>query len=591
MGVVLASLVLVFFHTQVMRNPAYALQSDRNRLRPLTLTAPRGTILDRNGRILADNVPGYALSLLPAPADSIRSTLERLAPYLELEPEEIERLLVRRRRDPQQQLVVSTDLPFERIAAVEERRPLFPEVLIQMRPKRNYPAGSAVAHVIGYVGEISEAELADSLYAVYRAGNIVGKTGAERQYESTLAGKAGVRYVEVDALGRIVGTYGGYDDIAPVPGDPLNLTIDLDLQEWIARIIPDTARGAIAALNPQTGEVLALYSAPSFDPNDLVGKVPAERWSALRNDPARRLLDRSIQGMYPPGSTWKLATAAIGLELGIVDPSSTLPLACRGGMRYGNRYFRCHDSRGHGSVDLAEAILNSCNVYFYQLGLKIGLERLLEEGVRLGFNGRTGVDLPAEHAGTFPDGLEWYQRRFGWIPTEAEVLSLAIGQGANDQTPLKMAQFFGALATDGRMPLPRITAGARAGSEGMDLHVSPKNLEWLREGLRGVTRQGGTAGASALEHWDWMGKTGTSQNPHGKDHGWFVGIAGPRGEPPEIVVAALIEGGEHGSDVAQLAAKAADYYLRKLHGMPIDSVQTLREHWLRGRPAPWARWE
>lgn len=425
MGVILASLVLVFFHTQVMRNPAYAMQSDRNRLRPLTLPAPRGTITDRNGRILADNVPGYALSLLPAPADSIRSTLERLAPYLDLEPAEIERLLVRRQRDPQQQLVVSTDLSFERISAVEERRPLFPEVLIQMRPKRNYPAGSAAAHLIGYVGEISEAELEDSLYAVYRPGNIVGKTGAERQYESTLAGQAGVRYVEVDALGRIVGSYAAYDEIAPVPGDPLHLTIDLDLQEWIAGIVPDTARGSMVALNPHTGEVLALYSAPSFDPNDLVGKVQAERWSALRNDPARRLLDRSTQGMYPPGSTWKLATAAIGLELGVVDPSSTLPLACRGGMRYGNRYFRCHDSRGHGSLNLAEAIRNSCNVYFYQLGLKIGLERLLDEGVRLGFNGRTGVDLPAERAGTFPDGVEWYQRRFGWIPTEAEVLSLA----------------------------------------------------------------------------------------------------------------------------------------------------------------------
>ncbi|MFO7892984.1 MAG: penicillin-binding protein 2 [Longimicrobiales bacterium] len=587
---VLGALIFTFFHTQVRRNPAYAMQSDRNRLRPLTLLAPRGTVLDRDGRLMADNVPGYALSLLPAPRDSIRSTLDRLSPYLALDDGKIERLMERQLRHPQQQLVVSADLSFDRISAIEERRPMFPEVLIEMRPKRNYAAGPAAAHLLGYVGEINEVELVDSRFADYRSGQIIGKTGVERQYESRLAGEPGVRYVEVDALGRIVGEFPGHEEVPPVPGDSLQLTVDLDLQQWIARILPDTVRGAVVALEPGTGEVLALYSVPSFDPNDLVGSVPAERWEALRQDTAKRLLNRAIAGLYPPGSTWKLATSGIALELGIVDAESTLPLACRGGMQVGNRYFRCWDPAGHGHLDMADAIKHSCDVYFYQLGLQIGLARLLQEGTALGFNQPTHVDLPSERAGHFPPDTDWYVRRFGWSPTDSEVLSLAIGQGANDQTAIKMAQFFAALVGDGRMPPPRVVRGGPApdSSEWMDLGWSDETLEWMREGLRRVTEQGGTAAGSALEHWQWGGKTGTSQNPHGEDHGWFVGVAGPPGEAAEIVVAAIVEEGEHGSDVAQVAAKVADYYLRRQHGIPVDTIQTLREHWENGVWAPWA---
>ncbi|MFW5947113.1 MAG: penicillin-binding protein 2 [Gemmatimonadota bacterium] len=588
----LGALVFVFFHTQVRRNPAYAMQSDRNRLRPLTLLAPRGTLVDRDGRLIADNVPGYALSLLPAPRDSIRSTLERLAPYLDLGDAAMERLMARQRRNPEQQLVVTTDLSFDRLSAIEERRPRFPEVLIEMRPKRNYAGGAATAHLVGYVGEINEVELEDTVFADYRAGQIVGKTGVERQYESRLAGEPGVRYVEVDALGRIVGEFQGESEVAPVPGDSVQLSIDLELQRWIRRIVPDTLRGAVVALEPSTGDVLALYSAPAFDPNDLVGSVPAGRWAALRQDTANRLLNRAIAGLYPPGSTWKLATAGIALELGILDPESTLPMACRGGMQYGSRYFRCWEPDGHGHLDLADAIKHSCDVYFYQVGLQIGLERLLEEGTRLGFGRATGVDLPSERAGHIPPDLDWYRRRFGAAPTESEVLSLAIGQGANDQTALKMAQFFAAIVGDGRMPPPRVVRGAaQPDSMWWDLGFSPETLSWLREGLYRVTEQDGTAAGSALEHWRWGGKTGTSQNPHGEDHGWFVGVAGPPGGPVEIVVAAIIEEGEHGSDVAQIAAKVADHYLRRQHGIPIDTIQTLREHWLNGVPAPWAEWD
>lgn len=586
----LGALAFVFFQTQVLRNPAYAMQSDRNRLRALLLPAPRGEILDREGRILADNVPGYALSLLPAPEDSIRSTLERLAPYLDLSGPEIASMLVRRARHPQRPLVVSTDLRFDLISAIEERRPLFPEVLIEMQPRRNYPAGRAAAHLVGYVGEISDRQLEDTAFAGYRGGAIVGQAGVERQYEKLLSGKPGVRYVEVDALGRIVRTHRGPREVPPLPGEPIRLNVDLELQRWIARTVPATARGAVAALEPETGAVLALYSSPAFDPNEFVGQVSHERWQQLRQDTAHALLNRSIAGAYPPASTWKLASAAIALELDIIDPEGTLPLACRGGMQYGNRYFRCWERNGHGYTTLPEAIAVSCDVYFYQLGLQIGLERLLAEGTRLGFAERTGVDLPAERPGNFPAEPDWYRRRFGWSPTEAEVLNLAIGQGPNDQTVLKMAQFYAALATDGAAEAPRVGVGVAPSGKPLDLGLSESSLEWLRAGLRGVTGPGGTAHGSSLEHWDWIGKTGTAENPHGEDHGWFVGIGGTRNGDPEIVVAAIMEAGEHGSDVAQVAAKVADYYLRRAHEMPIDTIQTLREHWLAGHPARWAVW-
>ncbi|HUG41450.1 MAG TPA: penicillin-binding protein 2 [Longimicrobiales bacterium] len=588
--VLLGCLSLAFFQTQVLRNPAYAMQSDRNRLRPLTVPAPRGTIVDRAGRIVADNVPGYALSLLPAPGDSVRRTLVRLAPYLGLTEGGIAALMARRQRHPEQPLVVSTDLPFDQIAAIEERRPLFTQVLIEMQPKRNYPAGVAAAHLVGYVGEISEEELEADAFEGYRAGTLVGKAGVERQYERVLAGRAGVRYVEVDALGRIVGVHRQARLHPATPGAPMRLNIDVELQEWIARVVPGERRGAVVVLQPQTAAVLALYSSPPFDPNEFVGNVSHTRWRELREDSARRLLNRSIAGIYPPASTWKLATAAIALELGIVDPTATLPMACRGGMQYGNRYFRCWESKGHGYLKLAEAVAQSCDVYFYQVGLQIGLERLAAEGTRLGFGRATGVDLPGERAGHFPPDPAWFRRRFGRAPTEAEVLSLAIGQGPNDQTALKMAQFYAALATDGRAPAPRVAAEGATAGEPLDLRVSAASLEWLREGLRQVTAPGGTAHGSSLEHWSWMGKTGTAENPHGPDHGWFVGIAGPPDGAPEVVVSAIIEAGEHGSDVAQVAAKVADYYLRRAHGMPIDTIQTLREHWLAGRPARWAQW-
>ncbi len=585
----MGALMVVFFRGQVLRTDTWALRSESNRLRPLPIQPPRGTIFDRNGEVIADNVPAYSISVLPAARDSMRSTLDRLRPHLHLDRQQVDRLMERARPNAREPLLVTSDATFDQVSAVEELRPDFPRVLIETRPKRRYVGGEATAHVLGYVGEVTSSELGQPRFEEYEGGMIVGKEGVERQYEEHLQGERGVRYVEVDARGRIVGSFRGVARTPARSGDDLHLNLDLDLQRWVHRIFPDTLPGAVVALDPRDGGVLALYSNPTYDPNDFVGGVEMAQWSRLNNDPDRPLFNRAALGLYPPASTWKLATAAIGLDLGVIGPDDTMSTPCEGGMWFGNRYYRCWDPEGHGNVDLAEAIRDSCDVYFYQLGLRIGLQRLLDEGTRLGFSSRCGIDLPQESRGVFPDGPGFWEERFGYEPREGETLSLSIGQGPNSQTPLKMAQFYVALADDGSAPAPRIARGAGEG-EAWGLNVSDDALRAVRAGLRAVTAPGGTAYLASLQHWDLLGKTGTGQNAQDpdRDHAWFAGMAGPAGEQPEIVVVALVEFGLSGSSMAApLVAKTADYYLRRKYDMPVDTIQTLGEHWRSGTPAPW----
>ncbi len=588
-AVLMGTLAVVFFRAQVMRSSDWALQSDFNRLRPLPVPAPRGTIFDRNDSILADNVPGYAVILLPAPQDSMRMTLEALASYLDLSEGRINTLLTTLRWYPRQPLTVDVNAGFNEVSALAERRSEFPGLILEMRPRRRYLAGEALSHVLGYIGEITEGELEDSLFAGYEAGMVVGKEGLERQYESLLQGRRGVRFVEVDAMGRIVGSFGGPAERPALPGQDIRLNIDMELQAWIHHIFPDTMRGAVVALDVEDGGVLALYSSPTFDPNAFVGGIGAEEWRVLNTNPAQPLFNRAVMGLYPPGSIWKLATAAIALDMGVVEPDEIMPIPCTGGMLFGNRVFHCWDRDGHGDVDMVGAIRHSCDVYFYQLGLRIGLDSLLSEGSRIGFNERCGVDFPVEARGIFPGARAYWERRFGYRATEGEVLNLVIGQGPNSQTPLKMAQFYLAIARDGSAPPPRLLRTEEPPPGGWSLDLSREALETMRAGLRAVVASGGTAHLSSLEHWDLMGKTGTVQNPPNPDHAWFAGIAGPRGGDPEVVVVVIVEFGESGSGTAApLVAKTADFYLRRKHGIPVDSVQTLREHYLAGRPAPWA---
>ena len=592
-AIVLGSLAFQFFRVQMLQSNDYVLQSESNRLRPLPVAAPRGTIFDRNNRVIADNVPGYVVYVLRESRESTRQTLETLRPHLGLSDERIEILMGQSQRwEP---LVVEIDADFEAVSVLEERREDFPGIVIEMRPKRRYIGGSAVSHVLGYVNEITAEELAEPRFSEYEPGLLIGKVGIERQYEERLQGRRGVRYLEVDALGRIVGSLAGIEEDPGQPGEDIRLTLDLELMEWIHSIFPDSLAGAVVALDPTDGGVLALYSAPTFDPNAFVSGLTPEEWAVLESDPRKPLFNRTVMGLYPPGSTWKLAAAAIALDLGVVGPHELMPQPCTGGLEIDGIYRGCWDADGHGYLGLAGAIANSCNVYFYQLGQKIGLDALLEEGTRIGFAEQCGIDLPEENRGIFPGGREYWERapQFGYTPQEGEVLSLAIGQGPNSQTPLKMAQFYLALARNGTAPTPHLIANPDP-TEGWRLNVSTESIEVLREGMRGVTSPGGTAYfGTALEHWEVLGKTGSSQNAQDsvRAHAWFAGMAGPWGGEPEIVVVALVEFGESGSGVAApLVSKTADFYLRRKYGMPPpDSIQTLGEHYNMGRPAPWAR--
>lgn len=556
--VTLGVMLLAFFRIQILGHGKYQLQSETNRLRPIALPAPRGVITDRNDIVMAENVPGYTVSLLPGPIDSLRATLRRIAPVVKLDSAAIERIIVRYRRAPYQPALVHADAPFEVVSALEERRLAVPGLLIQTEPKRYYPDGPTIAHLMGYVGEVTEAERAVPRFAAVRLGGLVGKDGLEREYDDTLRGNDGVRFVEVSALGRMVREAGVAPALVPVAGTPLKTTIDIELQRYIARIFPPGQRGAVIALDPNTGQILALYSAPGYDPNAFVGGVNPEYWRQLSESEAHPLFDRAIQARYPPGSTWKLAVAAMALKRGVAGFRTHMPIPCRGGLQYGNRFFRCWNAEGHGSLSLSGAIAQSCDVFFYQLGLKLGLTAHVEDATDWHLRTRTGVDLPGEVPPLFPSGPEYYDRLYGprrW--TTAVNLNLAIGQGENDQTLLSMVRFYQMLASvDGRMRAPYVVRPASGAMPSID--ITAEQLVGLRNAMLSVVEEG-TARGSRVRNLAIAGKTATAQNPHGPDHGWFIGFA-PAGKP-EIVVGAIVEFSEHGTAVAPIVSRIIARYL------------------------------
>ncbi len=561
LAIIFVLLLAAFFRTQVLRNTQYALQSEENRLREVPLPAGRGIIYDRTGQIIAENVPGYSVSVLSPTADSLRASLGRLSRIVQLTPEQIEAAVRRYMRAPNRPAVIFADAPFDVVSVLEEHRIDFPDLVIQTAPKRYYPDGSVVASFVGYVGEVTEAELLRKEFEAYKAGQQIGKGGLEREYESRLRGQEGMRFVEVDARGRVVRDAGARADLAPKAPEPLYTNIDLDLQRYAASLFGDSLQGAVIAMEPRTGGVLALYSAPSYDPNRFIGGIPQGYWRELNSDPRRPLYNKVIQGKYPPASTWKLAVAAIALKRGIVGLDDHMPVSCTGGFQYGTRYFRCWQKKGHGNLSLARAIELSCNVYFYQLGLKLGLKNLLAGGTSLGFDKRSGIDLPNEQRPTFPAATEYYDKRYGprgW--SNAVVLNISIGQGENDQTVVNMAKFYSALATDGFAATPEIVRSNPERTRVLDLNAP--QMAGLRRAMAGVVSGRGTAGSAALQNIVIAGKTGTAQDAQNRnlDHAWFVGFA--PAEEPKIVVAVFLEFGEHGYLAARIASRIISRHLK-----------------------------
>ncbi len=570
-----------FFRAQVLRNEDYSLRSRQNRLREVPLPAPRGVILDRNGQIIAESVPGYTVLLTlerttrtQAVEDTIRATLRRLGEFIPYTERDVETAVRRYRRDPARPVVVLSDARFDVVSVLEERIADFPGLIIQSAPKRYYPDGPAVAHLVGYTGEITERELQTRDEEGYKPGHQIGKAGLEQQYEQLLRGREGTSFIEVNAFNRVVRREGVRPELRPQPADTLQTNIDLNLQRFVYDLFEgdSSLAGGIIALDPRTGGVLALHSNPSYDPNLFIGGIGVDEYAVLRDDPRKPLHNKVIQGKYPPASTFKLIVAAIGMERGLVGLNSRMPQPCTGGIWFGSRYFRCWNRSGHGHVNLQQAIAKSCNVYFYQLGQQIGLENLLREGVEIGMGRRTGIDLPNEHAPTWPPDVQYFDELYGargW--TRAVTLNLAIGQGENTQTVINMARAYAALATDGAAPGPTIadTTSERVPA----FSLSAAQLDSLRGALIDVVSARGTAGSSALEGITIAGKTGTAQTGRAgeRDHAWFVGFA--PAEDPQIVVSVFVVNGESGGVAARLASRAIENYLRR----PARPVQVTEE--------------
>ena len=559
LGLVFFVLAGAFFRAQVLEVNAYRLASEKNRLRQVMLLAPRGEILDREGRVIADNVPGYTVKLFAPSADSLRAVLGRLGTMVPFDSTDVQTVVRRYESAPYQPALVFSGARFETVSRLEENRYALPGLVIQTEPRRIYPGGKAVAHVVGYVGEVSDDELKRDRFPNSRMGSIVGRDGLEQQYDGDLRGTDGVRFTEVDARGRMVREEVEAASLTPIRGLPIRTTIDLPLQLYIDSLwsaaLPGT-RGAMVAMTPK-GEILALYSAPAFDPNDFVGGIASDKWGLLNTDEAKPLMNRAVRGIYPPASPFKLALTVMALRRGIATFDTHMPEPCRGGYQYGNRFFGCWRREGHGSLDLAGAIRQSCDTYFYQLGLRLGLPYVLEEGTKLGFGERSGIDIGHEVRPIWPANTAYYDRLRGprgW--TNAVTLNLSIGQGENSQTLINMMRFYAALAGDGVMTAPYLVK--RADSTKVSLGLDSAQLAGIRSALSDVVQRG-TAAASGGREIDMAGKTGTAQNPHGPDHGWFIGFAPATN--PQIVVGSIMEFKLHGTVVAPYVAQVIRRYL------------------------------
>jgi penicillin-binding protein 2 len=556
-----------FFRTQVIQHEKYQLRAETNRLRPISLTAPRGTIFDRGGKVIAENVPGYSVKVLAPSVDSLRAVIGRIGRFVPIDTAEVEEIVSRFRLARYQPAVVFGDATFETVARLEEHRAVLPGLLIQSEPKRLYPAGKAVAHLVGYVSEVTERDLESNRFPGAELGTIVGKAGLERQYDDSLRGIEGVRYMEVNARGRLVREDAGGASLQPTPGRPIFTTIDLDLQRYVDSIWPAGVRGAMIAMTPG-GQIRALYSSPSYDPNVFVGGISRANWRALNDDEARPLLNRAIQTRYPPASPFKLAIGAMALKRGLIGLDTHMPTPCRGGMRLGNRVFRCWKKEGHGSLDLIGAVAASCDVYFYQVGLRLGLKAILDDGVLMGFRELSGIDLENEKTPIWPATTAYFDKLYGpryWSPP-ATTLNFSIGQGEITQTLINMVKFYEGLASEGRSSTPYIV---RPGSDkSVDLGLTQAQLDGLRHSLIAVVERG-TAAASRRRDLEVAGKTGTAQNSHGKDHGWFIGFA--PSDRPELIVGAIMEFSEHGSSVAPYVVRTLR---RQLLGP--DTVGTIK---------------
>ncbi|MCY3737464.1 MAG: penicillin-binding protein 2 [Gemmatimonadaceae bacterium] len=539
-AVLFAILLLRLFHLQILEGAGFAQAAEDNRIARKRLKAPRGLILDRDGEILARDRASYGILLTRGrrAVDSMAvAALEEAVGH----PLRYDR--------GQRTLRLKRDVDFRTVAIVEERLSEDWALQVQIEPQRLYPHGPLTAHVVGYMGELQESELGGGPH--YAAGDYVGKTGLERDFEASLRGLDGVAYVEVDAEQRTQNEHPFPDRDRPArPGGSLRLTVDLDLHRAAVEAMPDSLAGSVVVLDVRTGAVRALVSYPSFDPNAFVSfGAQAERVRLMR-DPSRPLLNRAIRGRYPPGSTLKMVAAAAALERGLTDTLSTFP-RCYGSMSMGNVVFRCASRRGHGELGLLEAMETSCNIYFYHLAQLLGIEAWHDYGRRLGLGSPTGIDLnPGEVSGQLPD-RQFYADRQGWAL--GYLMNLVIGQGETLVTPLQVARYVAAIANGGYLVTPHLHGRPPPAQRIEDLSASTLGI--VRRAMHRVVHgDRGTGRRARIEGLEIAGKSGTAQGPNRDDDAWFVAFAPYH--RPEIAVVAVVEGGGGGGAVAAPVVRA-----------------------------------
>ena len=547
-----AVLGLRLWWLQILQGADYARLAEQNRIRSIQVVAPRGPIFDRNHLPLVDNRPSLNILLYREMMKDQAATTEFVTGKLGISAEDLAAQFRRNRHAGTfQPIVIKEDVGIEDVSVVEARKREHPEIQLGPAPRRLYRYNSLAAHVLGYVAEVSEEELANSAFPGVQVGDRVGKMGVERVYNQSLTGRHGARDVLVDSLGRELGVVAQED--AVIGGD-LTLTLDYDLQAQ-AEALLDGSVGAIIAMDPRNGEILAMAGAPAFNPNTF-----KEDWPVLKNDPKHPLQNRAIQNTYPPGSIFKLVMAEAGLEEGAIDDSTRV--FCHGSAVFYNAVRHCWNAGGHGYMDLEGAIANSCNIFFYTLGQRLGIDKISRHAKALGFGEKTGIDLPAERWGVVPPGPRWFA---------GETISVAIGQGPISTTPLQVLRAVSAIATDGKLVTPHLLLRAENGPAATtswpekQLPVTAENARRIRAGMWGSVNSGGTGHGAVLPGLDICGKTGTVQvisaerrrelrsDPAAYEtHAWFAGFASR--DNPEIAIVVFLEhGGGGGAAAAPMA--------------------------------------
>jgi penicillin-binding protein 2 len=587
-ALVFAALAISFWIFQIAQHEKFREMAEENHLRRLPLPAPRGVLLDRHGKILVQNQNTFNIALVREQTTNLDQTLSILARATGAGEAEMREIVNRRRRDPSYRpIVLIENASREQVIAAWTRRLELPGIIYQEVPTRRYPDSAMAAQVFGYVAEVTESQLKHADYTGIESGAIIGQAGVEQAYNQRLMGSEGNKAVIVNSLGREINVIGKQD---PTEGQRLQLTIDADVQAATEEGFRHFGfNGAAVMLDPRSGEVLALATLPTYDPNSFATGIAAATWSALLTDPLKPLSNRALQATYSPGSTFKIVVATAALEEGIARPD--FKVTCSGGGTFYGRYFQCWNKAGHGTVDMRRAIEQSCNVYFYTLGNMLGVDRIHKWASALGLGERTGIDLPNEVKGLVPS-TEWKQRVMKEKWYAGETISVAIGQGYVSVTPLSLAVMMMTVANGGTRYTPHVLKAVADGAGwtpvpapaiAANSRMKPSTIKALHDGLWMVVNGAGTGGRARIEGRDVAGKTGTAQvislkgarTARGKmdvrDHGWFVFFA-PR-DNPEIAGVVFAEHAEHGYLGAPIAKFAIETYFAKKEGRPLPTLQ------------------